>query len=145
MRKKKKVNTKRAMRIANQVNKLANLDVFKNTRKLEHIEARSLLSIILYKYEKFTLHDIKNFYIANGKSSDHTTVLHSIKNWDIYRHYNKNLLEWLNCITTDLGKANNEAKLELIKLKLNYICNKDIDELALIVNTMAKKELETTD
>lgn len=134
----------KAKKIARQVNKLAKLDVFKNTRKREYIEARSLLSMVLYKYEKMNLHEIKNFYIANGKSSDHTTVLHSIKNWDMYRHYNNTLIDWLTCITTDMGKANNEAKRELIKLKVNYISNQDVDELAIMIDVMAKKELETT-
>tara|TARA_S200002703_G_scaffold41896_1_gene36314 strand:- start:748 stop:1158 length:411 start_codon:yes stop_codon:yes gene_type:complete len=131
----------KAKKIARQVNKLAKLDVFKNTRKREYIEARSLLSMVLYKYEKMNLHEIKNFYIANGKSSDHTTVLHSIKNWDMYRHYNNTLIDWLTCITTDMGKANNEAKRELIKLKVNYISNEDVDELAIMIDVMAKKEL----
>ncbi len=131
----------KAKKIAKQVNKLAKLDVFKNTRKREYIEARSLLSMVLYKYEKMNLHEIKNFYIENGKSSDHTTVLHSIKNWDMYRHYNNTLIDWLTCITTDMGKANNEAKRELIKLKVNYISNEDVDEIATIVDLMAKKEL----
>ena len=131
----------KAKKIARQVNKLAKLDVFKNTRKREYIEARSLLSMVLYKYEKMNLHEIKNFYIANGKSSDHTTVLHSIKNWDMYRHYNNTLIDWLTCITTDMGKANNEAKRELIKLKVNYISNQDVDELAIMIDVMAKKEL----
>ena len=130
----------KAKKIARQVNKLAKLDVFKNTRKREYIEARSLLSMVLYKYEKMNLHEIKNFYIENGKSSDHTTVLHSIKNWDMYRHYNNTLIDWLTCITTDMGKANNEAKRELIKLKVNYISNEDVDEIATIVDLMAKKE-----
>jgi hypothetical protein len=131
----------KAKKIAKQVNKLAKLDVFKNTRKREYIEARSLLSMVLYKYEKMNLHEIKKFYIENGKSSDHTTVLHSIKNWDMYRHYNNTLIDWLTCITTDMGKANNEAKRELIKLKVNYISNEDVDEIATIVDLMAKKEL----
>jgi len=131
----------KAKKIARQVNKLAKLDVFKNTRKREHIEARSLLSMVLYKYEKMNLHEIKNFYISNGKSSDHTTVLHSIKNWDMYTHYNSTLMEWLTGITTDLDKANNEATRELIKLKVNYISNEDVDEIATIIDLMAKKEL----
>ncbi len=131
----------KAKKIARQVNKLAKLDVFKNTRKREHIEARSLLSMVLYKYEKMNLHEIKNFYISNGKSSDHTTVLHSIKNWDMYTHYNSTLMEWLTAITTDLDKANNEATRELIKLKVNYISNEDVDEIATIIDLMAKKEL----
>ena len=98
--------------------------------------------MILYKYEKFNLHEIKNFLIDNGKSSDHTTVLHSINNYEIYSHYNKNLIDWLTCITTKTKLENNEAKRELIKLKVNYISNKDVDKVATLIDKMAKKELE---
>jgi hypothetical protein len=134
----------KAKKIARQVNKLANLDVFKNTRKKEFVEARSLLSTILYKYEKMNWHEIKNFYIENGKSSDHTTVLHSVKNWEIYSQDKScvYLNDWLECITENLGKANNQAKRESIKLKINFLSNKDVDVLNLLVNEMAKKELE---
>ena len=136
------LDMKKAMKIAVQVNKLAKLDVFKNTRRREYVEARSLLCFILYKYQKFNLHEIKNFLIDNGKSSDHTTVLYSIKNYEIYSHYNKELMNWLTCITGKIELQNNEAKRELIKLKLNYISNKDVDELAIMIDAMAKKELE---
>jgi len=139
------LDMKKAMKIAVQVNKLANLDVFKNTRRREYVEARSLLCFILYKYQKFNLHEIKNFLIDNGKSSDHTTVLYSIKNYEIYSHYNKELMNWLTCITGKIELQNNEAKRELIKLKVNYISNKDVDEVAFLVDLMAKKELEATD
>ena len=137
----------KAKKIARQVNKLAKLDVFKNTRKKEFVEARSLLSTILYKYEKMNLHEIKNFYIENGKSSDHTTVLHSVKNWEIYSQDKScvYLNDWLECITENLGKANNQAKRESIKLKINFLSNKDVDVLNLLVNEMTKKELEITD
>jgi hypothetical protein len=134
----------KAKKIARQVKKLSGIDVFKNTRKKEFVEARSLLSTILYKYEKMNLHEIKNFYIENGKSSDHTTVLHSVKNWEIYSQDKScvYLNDWLECITENLGKANNQAKRESIKLKINFLSNKDVDVLNLLVNEMAKKELE---
>ena len=44
-----------------------------------------------------------------------------------------------------MTKINNEAKRELIKIKINFISNKDVDEIALLVNAMAKKELEAAD
>ena len=134
----------KAKKIARKISKLSGIDVFKNTRKKEFVEARSLLSTILYKYEKMNLHEIKNFYIENGKSSDHTTVLHSVKNWEVYSQ-DKNCIylnEWLECITQDLGRANNQAKRESIKLKIKYLSNKDISLVSLLVNELAKNELE---
>ncbi len=145
MRKKKNVNTKRAMRIAKRINKLSGIDVFVNTRKVEYVEARSLLGFILKKYEGMTLHDISRFYQANGKSMNHATVIHSIKNFSIFKNYSPQLIDWLNIISDDINSYDNQEKRELIKLKLNYISNKDVDELAIMIDAMAKKELETTD
>jgi len=144
MRKKKNVNTKRAMRIAKRINKLSGIDVFVNTRKVEYVEARSLLGFILKKYEGMTLQEICKFYEANGKSMNHATVIHSIKNFQVFKNYEPQLIDWLNIISEDLDAFNNEAKRELIKLKVNYISNKDVDELSLTIDAMAKKELETT-
>ena len=133
----------RAKKIAKKINKLSGIDVFKNTRKTNYVEARSLLGFILKNYEKMTLYQIRDFYIENGKSMNHATVIHSIKNFQVFKNYEPQLIDWLNIISEDLEVFNNEAKRELIKLKLNYISNKDVDELSLTIDAMAKKELET--
>ena len=134
----------RAKKIAKKINKLSGIDVFKNTRKTSYVEARSLLGFILKNYEKMTLYQIRDFYIENGKSMNHATVIHSIKNFQVFKNYEPELIDWLNIISEDLDAFNNEAKRELIKLKVNYISNKDVDELSLTIDAMAKKELETT-
>jgi hypothetical protein len=134
----------RAKKIAKKINKLSGIDVFKNTRKTSYVEARSLLGFILKNYEKMTLYQIRDFYIENGKSMNHATVIHSIKNFQVFKNYEPQLIDWLNIISEDLDAFNNEAKRELIKLKVNYISNKDVDELSLTIDAMAKKELETT-
>jgi hypothetical protein len=134
----------RAKKIANKINKLSGINVFKNTRKANYVEARSLLGFILKNYEKMTLYQIRDFYIENGKSMNHATVIHSIKNFQVFKNYEPELIDWLNIISEDLDAFNNEAKRELIKLKVNYISNKDVDELSLTIDAMAKKELETT-
>ena len=133
----------RAKKIAKKINKLSGINVFKNTRKTSYVEARSLLGFILKNYEKMTLYQIRDFYIENGKSMNHATVIHSIKNFQVFKNYEPQLIDWLNIISEDLEVFNNEAKRELIKLKLNYISNKDVDELSLTIDAMAKKELET--
>ena len=134
----------RAKKIANKINKLSGINVFKNTRKANYVEARSLLGFILKNYEKMTLYQIRDFYIENGKSMNHATVIHSIKNFQVFKNYEPELIDWLNIISEDLDAFNNDAKRELIKLKVNYISNKDVDELSLTIDAMAKKELETT-
>lgn len=134
----------RAKKIAKKINKLSGIDVFKNTRKANYVEARSLLGFILKNYEKMTLYQIRDFYIENGKNMNHATVIHSIKNFQVFKNYEPQLIDWLNIISEDLDAFNNDAKRELIKLKVNYISNKDVDELSLTIDAMAKKELETT-
>ena len=139
---KKKINIRRVSKIANKINNLSGINIFDNTRKREYVEARSLLSFVLRRYEKMTLIQIRDFYRLNGKDMNHATVIHGVKNFNIFKQYNTDLMDWLNVISDDIGEYNNEAKRELIKLKLNYISNKDVDELALVVDEMTKKELE---
>lgn len=135
----------RANKIAKRINKLANINVFENTRKIKYVEARSLLGFVLKKYEGMTLYQIRDFYIKNGKSMNHATIIHSIKNFQIFKNYSPQLIDWLNIISDDINSYDNQEKRELIKLKLNYISNKDVDELAIMIDAMAKKELEVTD
>lgn len=135
----------RANKIAKRINKLANINLFENTRKIKYVEARSLLGFVLKKYEGMTLYQIRDFYIKNGKNMNHATIIHSIKNFQIFKNYSPQLIDWLNIISDDINSYDNQEKRELIKLKLNYISNKDVDELAIMIDAMAKKELEVTD
>jgi hypothetical protein len=135
----------RANKIANRINSLAGINLFENTRKIKYVEARSLLNFILKRYEKMTLYQIRDFYALNGKVQNHATIIHSIKNFKIFKKYSPELLEWLNIISDDINGYDNQEKRELIKLKLNYISNQDVDELALLIDAMAKKELEEAD
>ena len=66
-----------------KINALANLDVLENTRKREYIEARALFCVVAYKYAGLNLTQTANYLKKRGKSSDHATVLHAIKNYEI--------------------------------------------------------------
>ncbi len=79
----------KAITIANRVNKITKENVFDNSRRLNVVEARSLLVFILYKYEKMKLQNIASFLEENGKSSDHTSVLHALRMFDTYLIKNK--------------------------------------------------------
>lgn len=138
---KKKVNIKKVSKIANKIKKLSGINIFENTRQRKYVEARSLLSFVLKRYEKMTLIQIRDFYRLNGKDMNHATVIHGVKNFNIFKQYNTDLMDWLNIMSEDLGEYNNEAKRELIKLKLSYISNEDVDELAIVVDEMTKKQL----
>jgi hypothetical protein len=132
----------KAIKIAKQINEIASVNVFANTRKKEVVEARSLLGFILKNYEKMTLYQIRDFYIKNGKKMNHATIIHSIKNFEVFKNYEPQLIDWLNIISKNTISFNYERKKELIKLKLNYISNKNINKLLLIIDKMVKKELK---
>jgi hypothetical protein len=126
----------KAIKIAKQINKVANVDVFENTRRREVVEARSLLSFILYKYEKMTLQQIGNLFKDKGRSGNHTTVLHAIKSFETHKKYNSKIQEWLLDITIKL--KNNDAKKEFIKHKVNFLDTKDVEKIAKEVDKMTQ-------
>lgn len=136
------VTEKRALYIAQQVNKLSGLDVFENTRQREHVEARSLVCFVLRKYLGIGLSRIAKFFKENGKNMHHATALHLIRNYDIYKLYNKNLEKWLDMIINDIDDVGNENKRILIKHRIKYLTNKDIDDLALYTEDMYNKVLQ---
>ena len=77
-----KITKKKFEELSSKINELFDLNMFKNTRKLEYVLARCLLAhTIKHKYNKTTLQYIANMYEQNGKSSDHSTILHNIRTW----------------------------------------------------------------
>ena len=77
-----KITKKKFEELSSKINDLFDLNMFKNTRKLEYVLARCLLAhTIKHKYNKTTLQNIANMYKQNGKSSDHSTILHNIRTW----------------------------------------------------------------
>jgi chromosomal replication initiation ATPase DnaA len=78
---------------------LTKVDIFENNRKQLTVEMRSLANYFLKKMRRWTLSDIARWYIENGKSSHHSTILFSVENFEMYSKYNKRLgwlLEELN-------------------------------------------------
>lgn len=102
-----------AQNAARLLKKITGLDVFRNTRKREYIEIRSLLVYILKDVEKMTLYSIRDFFKANGKKYDHSTVLHAYNNYPIYRTYNKDLNEYFNMVINT--SSSETAKKQLAK------------------------------
>ena len=77
-----KITKKKFEELSSKINELFDLNMFKNTRKLEYVLARCLLAhTIKHKYNKTTLQNIANMYKQYGKSSDHSTILHNIRTW----------------------------------------------------------------
>ena len=84
--------------ISNMVKLVSGLDIFNNTRKRDHIEARSLLYVILREDYGATYLWINDYMKSKGKSCDHSTIIHSVNQYDVYRMYSKYLEEWREMI-----------------------------------------------
>ena len=53
--------------IADQIKELSGLDIYKNTRQREYVEARSLLIFLMYNTLNFRLSEIEQFFVSKGK------------------------------------------------------------------------------
>ena len=126
---------KEANKIAKHIIDISNIDVFKNTRKREHIEMRSLLTFMLRHHCNMTFHQIKNFYESKGKNYDHATALHSLKSFETHRRYNSKIDEYFNVV---LLRIRNKSKLRkaLINHIIDYTKEKDLKRLLKIVDKL---------
>ena len=119
----------RANILYKQIKEVTSLDILRNTRRTEYVEARALFNFILYNTYSWSLHKIAEFYKENGKKYDHSTVLHSLRTFDIYRKYSVNLNNWLDDIEkTDLGEKTKQD------LATQFVSNLDADKVNLAYN-----------
>ena len=119
--------------IARTLKKESGVDVFKNSRNKEIVEVRSLFVYILKKVEGMTFHNIRDFFTNNGKDYDHSTAIHSYKNFEMYSQFNKKLKIYFNSIvpTVESHKAKrfiakqiiDNAKIEDVEI-FTFINNK---------------------
>ena len=132
---------KEANKIAKHIIDISNIDVFKNTRKREHIEMRSLLTFLLRHHCNMTFHQIKNFYESKGKSYDHATALHSLKSFETHRRYNPKIDKYFDVV---LLRIRNKSKLRraLINHIIDYTKEKDLKRLLKIVDKLPLKEID---
>ena len=123
-------------RLREEVKKVTGHDPYDRNRRRETIESRALYIHILHKYHKKGCLEI-----ARGLVLTHATVLHSIKNFDIYIHYNSELEGWLYEILMNEKQGKIGMRKEFIKIKLDYLLDEDVIELSNQVRDMYEKKL----
>lgn len=134
-----------AKKLYREVKVVTGLDIFKNTRKSSYIEARALFNFILYNTYGFTLAKIAGFYRENNKSYDHATVLHSLKNFEMYRRFSPQVNEWLESLeNTQLG---DRATRALTKQLVTYLTNDNLKVAYEHIKTLydSQDDTESTD
>lgn len=129
--------------IAEQIKELSGLDIYKNTRQREYVEARSLLIFLMYNTLNFRLSEIEQFFVSRGKHYNHATVLYALKNFNSYRQFNKNITLWLNKITNKDTSV--IQKTSVIIENIKALRGEDIHILYNIVEEMYKRQIETND
>ena len=129
--------------IADQIKELSGLDIYKNTRQREYVEARSLLIFLMYNTLNFRLSEIEKFFVSRGKHYNHATVLYALKNFNSYRQFNKNITLWLNKITNKDTSVIQKTSVILENIKA--LRGEEINILYNIVQEMYKRQIETND
>ena len=129
--------------IADQIKELSGLDIYKNTRQREYVEARSLLIFLMYNTLNFRLSEIEKFFVSRGKHYNHATVLYALKNFNSYRQFNKKITLWLNKITNKDTSVIQKTSVILENIKA--LRGEDIHILYNIVEEMYNRQIETND
>jgi len=101
--------------------KETDIDVSKNSRKHNIIEARALYFYLIKHFKpKMTLQEI-----ADSVNKNHATVIHSLNNYTMYEKFNRDLRSLRNIIVNQMDEENilnteniNELRLELKKKNL---------------------------
>ena len=132
---------KEGNKIAKHIIDISGIDVFKNSRQRKYVEMRSLLTFMLRNHCDMTFHDIRDFYISNGKNYNHATAIHSLKAFEMHRRYNHNIDKYFDIA---LLRIKNKAKLRkaLINHIIDYIKVKDLRRLLKIVDKLPLKEID---
>jgi hypothetical protein len=91
--------------IANKIKELSGLNIFTNKRKRKLVEMRALLIYILRDKLGMRWVSIALFFKNQNKPVNHATLIHSRKNFEVYKKHNKQIQEILNIFSfkSDLG------------------------------------------
>ena len=135
------INMTEALKIAKRINKLSDVNVFENSRSSKVVEVRSLLNKILYDFKNMTLAQIRDFYRNTGKPMDHATVLHSLKNFNMYRRYNPKLNEYFDEMIKHYELSTKYEKQKAIEHKIKYLSDDNLEEAHSLVSKLFTQEL----
>lgn len=127
---------RRINELINLINEEAGIDIFRNTRKREYVEARAVLTYFLREYFHLRLSDIQNIFHKNGYQIHHATLIHALKCFnDTYLPHNVQLqaihsaaLEKLNCKT--------EFKIRHLQDKIQDLPEDKLDEVKKMIEEL---------
>jgi len=116
-------------KLVDQVKSVTGLDPMRNTRRREYVEARALLIFLLKNVAKMYLSEITRFFVANGKSMHHATVMHSLKNFDIYMQYGNKFRDHYEFLVMQNKIMQLPSKKAFIKNKIEYVPEEIVEQV----------------
>jgi|TARA_R110002153_G_scaffold46628_1_gene131640 hypothetical protein len=122
--------------IASKLMAITQIDIFKQTRVREYVEARALLMHIFHKYLGMTKSGIAEWFKENGKAMNHATVIHHLNDWDMTVKFNPVLSRNLNDVLGHTGFMDQSLQAKYIIDKAPLLTPENIDELYLQVRCM---------
>ena len=78
-------------KVGGKICKITGVNIFQNTRKREYVELRALVCYTLREDLNFGLQKIADYFKSKCKKMDHSSVIHLIKMYPIYKKHNKYL------------------------------------------------------
>ena len=132
---------KEANKIAKNIIDISGIDVFKNSRKREYVEMRSLLTFMLRHHCNMKFTEIRDFYESNGKNYDHATAIYSLKAFEMHRRYNPKIDKYFDIALLRL-RNNSKLRKALINHIVDYTKSKDLKKLLRIVDTLPLKDID---
>jgi hypothetical protein len=135
------METQITLQLKKAIQEITGVDINEVTRKRETIEARAIYYKVLKQIDKKK--SLKSIGASVGK--DHATVLHSLKNYDMFEQFNptlklfrKQILQRLNYKPIEyFGNISNEQEIERLNV---YIFNmeQEIESLKETITNLQK-------
>jgi hypothetical protein len=136
------IRTKSRIRnLIDEIEALSQLSIFENTRRREIVEIRSLFYTVLRNFYRFSLREIMEIGYEYEYYITHASIIHSLKSFEVYKTYNKNLEEWYHAIVIDLEEDVAAGRIDFIKPKLKYLSEDQLLKLSTTVKEMYEEAI----
>jgi len=77
--------------IGGTINKISGVNIYGNTRSRKVVEHRALMCYLLRDKLNIRWRYIAEFFNDQGKHMDHSTAIHAVKMYPLYKRHNKSL------------------------------------------------------
>lgn len=127
---------RRINNLINLINEEAGIDIFRNTRQRDYVEARALLIYLLRNYFGMRLSEIQRLFRTNGYPVHHATLLHALKVFkDVYLPHNP-FLQGIYDKASATIKSKTEFKIRHIQNSIQDIPEERLDEVQRMIDEL---------